>query len=76
MSKLQIRKVISRASCNKYSCPWMASSFQHDNIPGEILLDPVVQKVDSAIHWINQYPVDNAISFRNTYPMDSNLSGG
>ena len=54
----------------------MASSFQHDSIPGEILLDPVVQKVDSAIHWINHYPVDNAISFRNTYPMDSNLSGG
>ena len=21
-------------------------------------LDPVVQKVDSAIHWINRYPVD------------------
>ena len=51
----------------------MASSFQHDNIPGEILLDPVVQKVDSAIHWINHYPVDNAISCRNTYPMDSNI---
>ena len=27
---------------------------------------PIVQKVDSAIHWINHYPVDNAISFR--YP--------
>ena len=51
----------------------MASSFQHDNIPGEILLDPVVQKVDSAIPWINHYPVDNAISFHNTYPMDSNI---
>ena len=24
---------------------------------------PVVQKVDSAIHWINHFPVDNAISF-------------
>ena len=38
---------------------------------------PVVQKVDSAIHWINHYPVDNAISLRNTihwiaiYPVDS-----
>jgi len=52
----------------------MASSFQHNNIPGEIRLAPVVQKVDSAIHWIYHYPVlDNAISFRNTYPMDSNF---
>ena len=41
-----------------------------------ILLAPVVQKVDSAIHWINHYPVDNAIGFRNTHPLDSDLSGG
>ena len=29
-------------------------------IQGEefVLLAPVVQKVDSAIHWINSYPVD------------------
>ena len=39
-------------------------------------LAPVVQKVGSAINWINQYPVDNAISFRNTYPLDSDLVGG
>ena len=36
----------------------------------------VVQKVNSAIHRINYYPVDSAISFRNTYPLDSDLSGG
>ena len=36
----------------------------------------VVEKVDSAIQWINHYPVNNAISFCNTYPLDSNLSGG
>ena len=41
-----------------------------------ILQDPVVQKVDSAIRWINLYPVDNAIGFPNTYPQDSDLSGG
>jgi len=35
----------------------------------------VVQKLDSAIHRINLYPVDNAISFPNTYPLDSDLSG-
>ena len=42
-------------------------------------LDPVVQKVDNAIHWINLYPVDNAIDFPNTctywYPLYSDLSG-
>ena len=37
---------------------------------------PVVQKLDSAIHWINLYKVDNAIGFPNTYPLDSDLSGG
>ena len=38
---------------------------------------PVVQRLDSAIPWINIYPVDSAIiSFPNTYPLDSDLSGG
>ena len=39
-------------------------------------LAPVVQKLDSAIHRINHYPVENAIGFPNTYPLDSDLSGG
>ena len=39
-------------------------------------LAPVVQKVDSAIDWINHYPVDKAISLGTTYPLDSDLSGG
>ena len=37
---------------------------------------PVVEKVDSAIHSINLYPVDRAIGFPNTYPLDSGVSGG
>ena len=38
---------------------------------------PVVQKVDSAIHRINLYPVDSAIiGFPNTYPRDDDLSNG
>ena len=37
---------------------------------------PVVQKVNSAIHRINHYPVDNVSGFPNTYPLDSDLSGG
>ena len=40
-----------------------------------ILLAPVVQKEDSAIHRINHFPVDSAIGFPNTYPLDSDLSG-
>ena len=37
---------------------------------------PVVQTLDSAIRWINLYPVDSAIGFPNTYPLDSDLSDG
>ena len=36
---------------------------------------PVVEKVDSAIPWINLYPVDKAIGFPKTYPLDSDLCG-
>ena len=35
---------------------------------------PVVQKVDSAIHGINHYPLDNAIGFPISYPLDNDLS--
>ena len=38
---------------------------------GEIILAPVVKKVDKAIHWINHYPLDIAIGFAITYPVDS-----
>ena len=37
---------------------------------------PVVQALDSAIHWINHYPLDNSIGFASVYRLDSNLSGG
>ena len=40
------------------------------------VLAPVVQKVDSAIHRINHYPVDSTVGFANAYPLDSDLSGG
>ena len=39
-------------------------------------LAPVVQKLDSAIHWINHYALDSAIGFPNTYPLDRDLSVG
>ena len=40
------------------------------------LLAPVVQTLDSTIHWINHYPLDNSIGFASVYPLDSDLSGG
>ena len=39
-------------------------------------LAPVVQTLDSAIHWINHYPLDNSIGFASVYPLDRDLSGG
>ena len=41
--------------------------------PHDYQLAPVVQKVDSTIHRINLYPVDSAIGFLNIYPMDSSI---
>ena len=35
-----------------------------------IVQEPVEQKVDNAIHWINLYAADSAIGFLNTYPLD------
>ena len=46
-----------------------------ENVPN-LNLDPVVQKVDNAIHRINHYPLDSAIDFHNTYPLNSDLFGG
>ena len=37
---------------------------------------PVVQTLDSAIHWMNHYATYGLFYFRNTYPPDSDLSGG
>ena len=41
-----------------------------------LVLAPVVQTLDSAIHWINDYPLDNSIGFAIVYPLDSDLSAG
>ena len=40
-------------------------------VTSSVHLAPVVEKVDSAIHRINHYPLDSAIGFTNTYPLDS-----
>ena len=45
---------------------------QHEHI----VMGPVVQRLDNAIHRINHYPVDSVVCFVNTYPLDSDLSAG
>ena len=45
-------------------------------LKGSNLQAPVVQTLDSAIHWLNHYPLDNSIGFTSVYPLDSDLSGG
>ena len=41
-----------------------------------IVLVPVVQRLDNAIHRINHYPADSVVCFVNTFPLDSDLYGG
>ena len=54
---------------------WCWSHVNKVNHTCPVILTPVVQKLDSAIHRINLHPVDNANGFP-TYPLDSDLSGG
>ena len=42
----------------------------------EIVLAPVVQTLDSAIHRINHYPGDKYDGNQLRYPLDSDLSSG
>ena len=53
-----------------------SSTKQQREITTFTVLAPVVQTLDSALHWINHYPLDNSIGFASVYPLDSNLSGG
>ena len=34
-----------------------------------LLLGPIVQRLDNAIHRINHYPADSVVCFVNTYPL-------
>ena len=54
----------------------LVSILRKNNEKKQSVLASVVQKVDSAIHWINHYPVDKAIGLGTTYPLDRDLSGG
>ena len=37
-------------------------------VPGKVQA-PGVQRLDSAIHWINLYRMENAIDFPNAFPL-------
>ena len=55
----------------------LAPSFNNTlSCPASTNQAPVVQTLDSAIHWINHCPQDNSIGFASVYPLDSNLSAG
>ena len=41
-----------------------------------LLLAPVVQTLDNAIHRISHYPADKYYGNQLRYPLDSDLSGG
>ena len=41
-----------------------------------LMLAPVAQTLDSAIHRINHYPADKYYGNQLRYPLDSDLSGG
>ena len=41
-----------------------------------LVLAPVVQRLDNAIHWINCYSADKCWQNKLRYPLDSDLSGG
>ena len=53
---------------------WIDSKVNYEEIFSAESQAPVVQKVDSAIHWLNLYPLDNAIGFPNSYSLDRDLS--
>ena len=68
LEHIPVHSIIILTSYNDSFCNFCVTKFA--------LLDPVVQKVDNAIHRINLYPVDGAIGFPNIYPLDSDLCGG
>ena len=68
------------------SIPWIRHCIRHckdllkelnmTSLEDRRLAGPVVQKLDSTMHWINHYPLSRAISFPNTYPLGNDLSRG
>ena len=73
INKLPVTRVSADAIISKSITVKRTSIKQPRFLPPKNLQASVVQRLDSAIHWINLYPVDSAISFPDTYPLDSNF---
>ena len=71
--QLRVYEAFLATTC-QYTQKWCAILKYKWEIVRVVVRAPVVQKVDSAIHWLNHYPLDSTISFPNTYSMDSDLS--
>ena len=71
-------KLITERGTRQFSEMINLQLSKHPQLIGGTFWAPVVQKVDSAIQWINHYPVDSAILvfLILSYPLDSDLSGG
>ena len=60
--------IVSRHFFSEHGYIWSIVTGYFINKPA-----PVDQKVDSAIHWINLYPVDKVIVFANKHPLDNDF---
>ena len=76
-----IQKIAPQAKSGKHLQIWFFPQFGEKNggvlsMRMQVILAPVVQRLDNAIHRINHYPADSMVCFVNIYPRDSDLSGG
>ena len=67
----ELQQLIMHLFC--FNPPTLRAKYEFKHIEIDLLLAPVVQKVDSAIHRINLYPQDGAIAFPNIYPLDTDI---
>ena len=65
LEHIPVHSIIILRSYNDSFCNFCLTKFA--------LLDPVIQKVNNAIHGINLYPLDNAIGVSDTYPLGSDI---
>ena len=79
LTVLWFSKIPDLYNSDTYLWPFGFLCFKHTEtdktgfLTGQVLA-PVVQMVDSAIHWINLYPAVNATGFANTYPLACKFS--
>ena len=60
-------KILLFFSRNQYSTNTLAFLIKLIQCYPHKHLAPVVQRVDSTIHWVNHYPLDDPVGFKSTY---------